>query len=66
MTNIKNNQIDKILNIEVEIALHYNELVEEIRFGGNCNKCKNGVFGYDGMLNLVCSKCGYTTGGCFT
>ena len=38
----------------------------EIRFGGKCIKCDSGLFDYDGMLNLVCSNCGYTSGGCFT
>jgi uncharacterized protein (DUF983 family) len=38
----------------------------EIRFGSLCPKCKIGKFDYDGMLNLVCSHCGYTSGGCFT
>jgi ribosomal protein S27AE len=38
----------------------------EIRFGSTCPKCRKGSFDYDGMLNLVCSNCGYTSGGCFT
>jgi len=38
----------------------------EIRFGGLCPKCKKGEFDYDGLLNLVCPNCGYTSGGCFT
>jgi hypothetical protein len=38
----------------------------EIRFGSTCPICRNGSFDYDGMLNLVCSNCGYTSGGCFT
>ncbi|MDO9085400.1 MAG: hypothetical protein Q7U53_04235 [Anaerolineaceae bacterium] len=66
MTNKKNDQLDIIMNKEVIIARNYREVVNEIRIGGNCNNCKKGVFEYDGMLNLVCSKCGYTAGGCFT
>ena len=38
----------------------------EIRVGATCWKCKAGKFEYDGMLNLVCTNCGYTSGGCFT
>ncbi|PKO06891.1 MAG: hypothetical protein CVU41_04530 [Chloroflexi bacterium HGW-Chloroflexi-3] len=38
----------------------------EIRFGSSCPTCRKGTFDYDGMLNLVCSNCGYTSGGCFT
>ena len=38
----------------------------EIRFGVTCPICKLGTFDYDGMLNLVCSNCGYYSGGCFT
>jgi len=38
----------------------------EVSFGSTCPKCRNGSFNYDGMLNLVCSNCGYTSGGCFT
>ena len=38
----------------------------EIRLGVICPKCQKGTFDYDGMLNLVCSDCGYTSGGSFT
>lgn len=38
----------------------------EVRFGRLCPACKKGIFDYDGMLNLVCPNCGYTSGGCFT
>ena len=38
----------------------------EVRFGLTCPLCQIGSFDYDGMLNLVCSNCGYTSGGCFT
>ena len=38
----------------------------EVRFGSICSNCRKGSFNYDGMLNLVCSNCGYTSGGCFT
>ena len=38
----------------------------EVRIGVICPKCQKGTFDYDGMLNLVCSECGYTSGGCFT
>ncbi len=47
------------------IIFEQNE-TEEIRFGSTCSKCRKGSFDYDGMLNLVCSNCGYTSGGCFT
>lgn len=38
----------------------------DIRCGGICPNCKEGILDYDGLLNLVCSKCNYTIGGCFT
>lgn len=38
----------------------------EIQYGVTCPICKLGTFDYDGMLNLVCSNCGYYSGGCFT
>ncbi len=38
----------------------------EIRFGAICPKCKQGRFDYDGLLNLVCPKCGFTSAGCLT
>lgn len=38
----------------------------EIRLDSLCPKCKKGKFDYDGLLNLVCTNCGYTSGGCFT
>jgi|MTBAKSStandDraft_1061840.scaffolds.fasta_scaffold00281_92 ribosomal protein S27AE len=47
------------------IFLEQNEITE-IRFGSLCPICGKGSFDYDGMLNLVCSNCGYTSGGCFT
>lgn len=49
----------------VKHDLYQNSEVE-IRFGVTCPICKLGTFDYDGMLNLVCSKCGYYSGGCFT
>lgn len=44
----------------------WNDTSQEVRFGGKCWKCEEGFFEYNGMLNLVCSNCGYTSGGCFT
>ncbi|OJX47325.1 MAG: hypothetical protein BGO78_17830 [Chloroflexi bacterium 44-23] len=40
--------------------------VVEIRFKATCPKCKKGKFDYDGLLNLVCQNCGFTSAGCFT
>lgn len=48
-----------------KIIFEQNETTE-IRFGSTCPICRKGLFEYDGMLNLVCSNCGYTSGGCFT
>jgi len=31
-----------------------------------CPNCKTGKMDYDGLLNLICQKCGYTIAGCFT
>lgn len=31
-----------------------------------CPKCKTGKIDYDGLLNVVCRQCGYTSAGCFT
>ena len=33
---------------------------------GLCPVCKQGVLDYDGLLNLVCQKCGATQTGSFT
>jgi ribosomal protein L37AE/L43A len=38
----------------------------EIRSGDQCPACQSDYMDYDGMLNLTCSNCGYTQGGCFT
>lgn len=38
----------------------------EIRVGAPCPACSIGSIDYDGLLNLVCSQCGFTTAGCFT
>ncbi len=55
---------------EQQIKLNSNGIDQfdsyEIRIGVICPKCRKGTFDYDGMLNLVCSSCGYTSGGCFT
>lgn len=66
MTTKMINQIDMIEQIEAELTLSFGEFVNEIRVGGKCSKCSQGFLEYDGMLNLVCSNCGNTTGGCFT
>jgi protein-arginine kinase activator protein McsA len=39
---------------------------EELRSGDQCPSCQSGYMDYDGMLNLTCSNCDYTQGGCFT
>ena len=33
---------------------------------GLCPVCKQGVLDYDGLLNLVCQKCGAMQAGSFT
>jgi hypothetical protein len=37
-----------------------------LRAGDLCPKCKTERLDYDGLLNLVCPKCGFVSGGCFT
>ncbi|MFA5836000.1 MAG: hypothetical protein WC837_03490 [Bellilinea sp.] len=34
--------------------------------GTLCPQCNQGIMDYDGLLNLICPKCAYTQGGCFT
>ena len=34
--------------------------------GKLCPVCGEAELDYDGMLNLVCPKCGFYEGGCFT
>lgn len=34
--------------------------------GKPCPKCYAGVLDYDGLLNLICTICGYTLTGCST
>lgn len=34
--------------------------------GKLCPVCGEAEIDYDGMLNLVCPKCGFYEGGCFT
>jgi hypothetical protein len=38
----------------------------ELRAGDLCPSCRSGHLDYDGLLNLVCPRCGYGLGGCFT
>lgn len=40
--------------------------LKEITAGDSCPVCQIGSIDYDGLLNLVCSQCGYTVAGCFT
>ena len=56
-----------------EISINLSEATQvdnvkgfEVRFGSLCPTCKKGIIDYDGMLNLVCPNCGFTSGGCFT
>jgi len=59
---------EKFENKNHKVELKIDELIDtnEIRYGAKCNKCNEGSFDYDGMLNLVCNHCGFTSGGCFT
>ena len=61
------NDFDPDKNL-IKFALNDVEQINsyEIRIGVVCPKCRKGTFEYDGLLNLVCSFCGYTSGGCFT
>ena len=34
--------------------------------GDPCPKCGEGRLDYNGLLNLVCNRCDYEQGGCFT
>ncbi len=36
------------------------------RPGELCPRCRQARLDYDGVLNLVCPRCGYTATGCFT
>ncbi len=38
----------------------------EVRRGADCPICGRGRMDYDGLLNLVCPNCGFTSGGSFT
>jgi ribosomal protein S27AE len=55
---------ENLIKFELKDVEQYDSY--EIRIGVVCPKCQKGTFEYDGMLNLVCSNCGYTSGGCFT
>ena len=64
--NNHNDLENEKIKVFFEVTKLEQEKSTEIRFGANCQKCNIGTFDYDGMLNLVCSHCGYTSGGCFT
>ena len=52
-----------------EIKVPENEKTEQVhnpKAGDRCPRCKAGKLDYDGLLNLVCQKCGYTLAGCFS
>ncbi len=40
--------------------------VRELRQGTLCPQCGQNKLDYDGLLNLSCSRCGYSLAGCFT
>ena len=57
----------KIEQIQADIKSHADtDPAKEPRVGDICPECSMGQLDYDGMLNLACSKCGYTLSGCFT
>lgn len=39
---------------------------QRLRAGDICPKCKQEKLDYDGLLNLICPKCGIASSGCFT
>jgi len=39
---------------------------QSLKAGSLCPKCKETILDYDGMLNLVCAKCGVMDSGGFT
>jgi len=41
-------------------------LIGDLRPGQICPHCNVERLDYDGMLNLVCPRCGLAMGGCFT
>lgn len=48
------------------VNLSMDKPISELRSGDLCPVCHVGRLDYDGLLNLSCSGCGYSIGGCFT
>lgn len=54
-----------LLSFDLE-GLQVHPEVQALHRGASCPQCQVGRLDYDGLLNLVCPRCGYTAGGCFT
>lgn len=55
------------LNLALEIAQQSADgFMDELRPGQICPSCGEAKLDYDGLLNLVCPRCGLAQGGCFT
>ncbi len=39
---------------------------ETLRPGAPCPQCGKGRLEYNGLLNLICNRCDFEQGGCFT
>jgi hypothetical protein len=53
------------LNLE-GVELTPGKPVVSSRYGELCPLCQEQRLDYDGLLNLVCPKCGILSGGCYT
>ena len=57
-------QVDRSYGFPITPLL--NGLDHQPGAGDACPRCQEGRLDYDGLLNLVCPKCGYAVQGCFT
>jgi hypothetical protein len=58
-------ELYRILGIEPQ-DFHSSTGDREYSSGSPCPDCQAGELGYDGLLNLRCTSCGFLLAGCFT
>jgi len=55
-----------VLEGEGQVQVKLQDTPREIQIGDICPVCQIGHLDYNSVLNLECTNCRYTLGGCFT
>ena len=58
--------LEAVVLVDIRETAETDRPLQDPRPGDSCPKCEGGYFDYNGLLNLVCIRCGYTLAGCST